>query len=296
MLVATLAPSAPAGRLALSARAPALERLDGLWTGVPRRLKGSARLDVELTEGSPRGADGRLTLAVTEGELWGRKVSLRDVEADVPIRRGLPAAGEPRWGKLAIGELIGYGVIIRDLTTPARLWGDRLSLNQLAYVLYSGEGSGWSEIELGPAGLAARGQLTGARVRIEEFIAAYGIRGGTMTGLLRYELDCQYRAGRLAVNGRFEVPEGGTVNIELLNRLLSYAESDATGLVRQALQNLRAFDYKYATAEVRSVGDDILVSLSLQGRELFLIFPPKVREINIRNLPLSFLARQFPGS
>jgi hypothetical protein len=296
MVVATLVPAATAGRLTLSARVPALERLDGLWTDVPRRLGGSARLDVELTEGSPRGADGRLTVSVTEGELWKGKVSLREVEADVPVRQALPAAGEPRWGRLAIGELIGYGVVVRDLTTPARLWGDRLSLNQLAYVLYSGEGGGWGEIELGPAGLAAKGHLSGSRVRVEEFIAAYGIRGGTMTGLLRYELDYQYRAGRLALNGRFEVPEGGTVNIELLNRLLAYADVDATGLVRQALHNLRGFDYKHATAEVRSVGGEIMVSLSLQGREQYLIFPPKVREINIQNMPLSFLARQFPGS
>jgi hypothetical protein len=133
-------------------------------------------------------------------------------------------------------------------------------------------------------------------VRIEEFMTAYGVRGGTMTGLLGYELEYQYRAGQLGLNGRFEVPEGGTVNIELLNRVLGYAETDPSGVVRQALENLRAFDYKHATAEVRSAGDDIRISLSLQGRERFLIFPPKVREINIRNMPLSFLARQFPGS
>ena len=35
-----------------------------------------------------------------------------------------------------------------------------------------------------------------------------------MTGLLGYDLDFQYRAGRVGVKGRFGVPQGGTVNID----------------------------------------------------------------------------------
>jgi hypothetical protein len=216
--------------------------------------------------------------------------------ADVPIRRGAEYPGEPPWGRLAIGELIAYGVVTRDVTTPARIFRDRLSLNDLAYVLYSGSGKGFTEVEFAPAGLTARGKLTGDAVRIEEFMGAYGIRGGTMTGLLRYDLDYQYRASHLALKGRFEVPDGGTVNIELLNRLLAYAASDPSGVVRRAVENLRTFDYKAAEAEVQTAGNDITVGLALRGRERFLIFPPRVKEINVRNLPLSFLARQFPGT
>ena len=37
------------------------------------------------------------------------------------------------------------------------------------------------------------------------------------------------------------------------------------------------------------------MSLSLQGRERFGIFPPRVKEINVRDMPLGFLARQFPS-
>ncbi len=296
MLVATLSPGGAPGALRLAARVPALERLAGLWPDVPRTLNGSARLDVEMPGGSPAVADGRLTLSVPEGELTEGRVSIRDLEADLPIRRGPDTGGEPPWGRIAAGELIGYGVVVRDLATPARIWHDRLSVNQLAYVLYSGTGDGWAEVEWEPAGLSARGTLHGRGVRIEEFMSAYGIRGGTMTGLLGYALDYHYQAGRLALNGRFEVPEGGTVNIQLLERLLGYADVDPTGVVRRALENLRAFDYKDATAEVRSAGNDIRVSLSLRGRERFLVFPPKVKEINVRNMPLSFLARQFPGS
>jgi hypothetical protein len=296
LIVADLQPARTAGRFRLAARAPALERLDGLWPSVPRQLTGSARLDLELAGAGYRAADGKLALEIPEGELRGRKISIRELAADVPIRRGAEFPGEPPWGRLDIGELIAYGVVARDVTTPARIFRDRLSLNDLAYVLYSGTGKGFTEVEQEPAGLMARGKLTGEGVRIEEFMGAYGIRGGTMTGLLRYQVDYQYRAGRLALKGRFDVPEGGTVNIELLNRLLSYAGSDPTGVVRRAVENLRTFEYKAAEAEVQTVGEEITVGLALRGRERFLIFPPRVKEINVRNLPLSFLARQFPGS
>jgi hypothetical protein len=117
-----------------------------------------------------------------------------------------------------------------------------------------------------------------------------------MTGLLRYELDYEYRSERPGFKGRFEVPRGGTVNIEILNRLLTYAEADPTGVLRRVLANLQVFDYKSAEATVASAGDDIRVNVSLKGREQFLIFPARVPEINIRNMPLSFLGRQFAGN
>jgi hypothetical protein len=296
LLVATLQPAPTAGRFRLAARLPALARLEGLYPSVTRTVNGSARLDVELGGPGWSSADGRLTLEMPEGEMAGGKISVREVAAEVPIRRGEAFAGEPPWGRITIGELIAYGVVARDVTTPARLYRDRLSLNDLTYGLYSGEGKGWSEVELESAGLAARGQLSGDRVRIEEFIGSYGIRGGTMTGLLRYTFDYQYRAGQPGLKGQFEVPEGGAVNIELLNRLLAYAGSDPTGVVRSAVENLREFDYKTAEADVHTAGNDIRVNVSLRGRERFLIFPPRVKEINVRNLPLSFLARQFPGA
>jgi hypothetical protein len=132
-------------------------------------------------------------------------------------------------------------------------------------------------------------------VRIEEFMGAYGVRGGTMTGLLRYDLNMRYQGSRLAADGRMSVPEGGTVTIELLDRFLSYADADPSGVVKRALGNLRAFDFKSADMTVRTASDDIRVSLSLQGRERFGIFPPRVREINVVDMPLGFLARQFPS-
>ena len=132
-------------------------------------------------------------------------------------------------------------------------------------------------------------------MRIEEFIAAYGIRGGTMTGLLRYDFNMRYRDGRLGADGRAVVPEGGTVTIELLDKFLAYASADPTGVVRRALGNLRAFDFRAAELTARTASDDIRVTLEMQGRSRFGIFPSRVREINIRDMPLGFLARQFPS-
>ena len=194
-----------------------------------------------------------------------------------------------------MGELVGYGVVLYDFTAQARAVDQRLTLADLRYGLYSGEGRGVIELEFAGDGPSARAQLRGERVRIEDFIAAYGIRGGTMTGLLRYDLDMRYGGGRRGATGRFEVPEGGTVSIELIDRLLAYTDADPTGVVKSALGNLRAFDYKAAEATVRTASDDIRVSLSLRGRERFGIFPPRVKEINVRDMPIGFLARQFPS-
>ena len=300
LLEASVEPSPPesAGRLRLAARVPTLRWLQGVWPGVVREVNGTATLDgVFPDSGLPTFStfDGRFHVDLPDAVLLGDKVFLRQVAMDLPVRRGAENAGPPDWGKIEAGELIGYGVVAHDVVTPARIWHDRLALNDLTYALYSGSGKGWAEAEWGPGGLSARGNLTGTGVRVEEFISAYGIRGGTMTGLLQYELDALYQKGRLGVSGRFEIPEGGRVSIELLDRLFGYAAADPTGVLRQALENLRTFDYKSATVNVRSVADDIHVDMSLKGRERFMIFPPKVREINVQGMPLSVLAHQFPS-
>jgi hypothetical protein len=97
------------------------------------------------------------------------------------------------------------------------------------------------------------------------------------------------------VKGRLDVPEGGAVNIELLERVLGHAGADPTGVIRRALGNLRTFRYREATAAVRTAEDDIRVNLVLEGQRFLGIFPTRVDQINIPNLPVGFLARQFPG-
>ncbi len=298
MFQADLARSSPGvtGPVRLTARVPALERLAPLWPSVPRQVTGSAAVELEAPDVGFGAYQGRLTLKVPGAELLDGRLSLRDVSAEVPVRRGgPPAAGPGPGGPITVGELIGFGVVLYDVSGRARAVDNQLTLDALDYGLYSGRGQGTIDVSLAGDGLSARARLTGENVRIEEFMGAYGVRGGTMTGLLRYDLNMRYQGGRLAADGRMTVPEGGTVTIELLDRFLSYADADPSGVVKRALGNLRAFDFKSADMTVRTASDDIRVSLSLQGRERFGIFPPRVREINVVDMPLGFLARQFPS-
>jgi hypothetical protein len=299
MLQADVRPTpGAAGPVRLTARLPALERLAPLWPSVSREVTGSATVDLQAPDLGFATYDGRASLQVPGAELLGGRLSLRDVSADVPLLRGkrAPTAGPAPAGSLTVGELIGYGVVVHDLTGRPRMTDEKLALDDLRYEIYSGRGQGTLEMELGASGPVAHGRLAGENLRIEEFMAAYGIRGGTMTGLMRYDLSMRYGAGgRLGADGRFLVPEGGTVTIELLDRFLSYADADPSGVVKRALGNLRAFDYKAAEATVRTASDDLRVSVSLHGRERFGVFPPRVKEINVREMPIGFLARQFPN-
>lgn len=297
MLRAALGPrdaGRPAGPVRLTVDAPALERLASLWPSHPRQLGGTAALELDAPDARLGSATGRLTVRVPAAELLGGKLSLRDFTAELPVAAGgaSPAAID---GPVEIGELVGYGVVAHDVAGRGRIAGGRLVVPELRYALYAGEGRATIDAGAGPDGFSARAHLAGDRVRIEEFMSAYGIRGGTMTGLLRYDLDVRYGGGRVGADGTLAVPEGGTVTIELLERLFQYTAADPTGVVRRALENLRAFDYKSADLAVRTASDDIRVSLSLRGRERFGIFPPRVKEINVHDMPLGFLARQFPG-
>lgn len=284
------------GGVRLVARAPALERLAGLWPSLDRTMRGHARLELEAPDLRFAAVTGQLALRIPEAELLRGRVSLRDLVAEVPVRRGgVPAAAAAGGGPLRIGELVAYGVVVHDLAGRARVLDDRVALEDLRYAVYSGEGRGAGEVGLAADGPFAHLALAGEGVRIEEFIAAYGIRGGTMTGILRYDLDVRYRGGRLGADGSLAVPGGGTVTIELLDRVLPYAQADPTGVARRALENLRAFDYKSAEVRVRTAREDVRISVSLRGRERFGVFPPRVREINVLDMPLGFLARQFPS-
>jgi hypothetical protein len=299
MLQAELAPqgAGAAGPVRLTARLPALERLAPLWPSIQRQVTGSATVELTAPDAGFGAYEGRLALQVATAELLGGRLSLRDVSGDVPLRRGgaTPPAGADMYGPFKVGEFVGYGVVLYDVTARARAVDQRLTLTDLRYGLYSGEGSGTIDLELGANGPTARARITGERVRIDEFMAAYGVHGGTMTGLLRYDLNVRYGGGRFGADGQLSVPQGGTVTIELLDRLLSWAQADPTGVVKTALGNLRNFDYKAADMAVRTQADDIRVTLSLKGREILGIFPPRVKEINVVEMPMGFLAKQFPG-
>jgi hypothetical protein len=299
MLLADVERTGPGmtGPVRLTTRAPALERLAPLWPSVPRQVRGSATVELEAPDLGFGAYEGRLTLRVPEAEVLDGRLTLRQLSAEVPMRRGgegSPNARAAPAGRITVDELVGFGVVVYELAGKAKLVDERLTLGDLEYGLYSGRGQGTVLLELGEGGLSAHARLTGEGVRLEEFIAAYGVKGGTMTGLMRYDLDMRY-GGRLEATGRVEVPDGGTVTIELLDRLLEHAEADPSGVVKRALGNLRAFDYQAADMTVRTAPDDVRLTLSIEGRPRLGIFPARVREINIRDMPLGFLARQFPG-
>ena len=280
----------------MTVRIPALERLGRLWPDVARKVTGEAELTARASGAGFQDVDGRLRLRIPEAEALDGRVLARDVVADVPFRRGRGAAPAPP-GDVEVSELLAYGVLVRDIRAAAHLAGDRLALDRLAYTLYDGAGGGAVEADLAAAdGPRVVAHLSGERVRIEEFMSSYGVRGGTMTGLLRYDLQARSAGSGVALDGWLDVPQGGAVNIELLTRLLSYAGSDPTGVVKSALENLRNFEYKDARVDVRTPADgDPRLDLGLRGRERFGIFPPRVKEINVRSLPLSFLTRQLTG-
>jgi hypothetical protein len=296
MLRASLEPasSGAGGPIRVTAKVPALERLAPLWPAVQRQISGSATVELESPDLGFGSYEGRLGLQVSTAELLDGRLSLRDVSGDIPIRRGNETR-PPTYGPLKVGELVGYGIVLYDLTARARGADQRITLTDLRYGLYSGLGGGTIDVELGTDGLTVNGRIFGEGVRIDEFIAAYGIHGGTMTGLLRYDLNIRYGGSRYGADGRIRVPEGGTVTIELLDKFLSWAQADPTGVVKKALGNLRDFDYKAADVTVKTAADDIKVTVSLKGREILGIFTPRVKEINVVEMPLGFLNTQFPG-
>ena len=141
-----------AGPVRLTARLPALERLAPLWPSVPRQVTGSATIDLQAPDLGFDAYDGKVVLQVPGAELLGGRLSLRDVSVDVPLRRGKSAAtaGPASGGSLAVGELIGYGVVLHDLTGRARIVDERLALDDLRYALYSGAGPGDARARDGP--------------------------------------------------------------------------------------------------------------------------------------------------
>ena len=295
--VSRLAPGIT-GPMRLTVRSPALERLASLWPTVQRHVTGSAAIELLSPDGGFETYEGRFDLKIPSAELLDGKRE--------PARRlggRADPSGRTRAGRRPLAGRADHGgrahrVRGRALRRLGRRRGSSTTgsaSTASATRLYSGQGQGTLNLKLGDDGPSAEAHLTGEGVRIEEFIAAYGIRGGTMTGLLRYDLNMRYREGRLAADGRAVVPEGGTVTIELLDKFLSYASADPTGVVRRALGNLREFDFRAAELTARTASDDIRVTLEMQGRERFGIFPPRVRAINIRDMPLGFLAQQFPS-
>jgi len=198
-------------------------------------------------------------------------------------------------GEMTADVVSLYGVTLRAVRSPARVTAGMVNLSDLRYDLYGGKGSGWIEAQLGDL-ISVRMHLEGDRVDLDRLVREYPIQGGAITGHLRYTLGFRYTPAQGSeVGGTLAVSEpGGTVSISFLRRLLSYAETDPTGILRQTLANLSEFPYRTLDLDVRTVGGVTRLNLKLAGKGSFFgLLPPKVREINIKNLPLDFLVRTF---
>src|SRR6185503_7178352 len=113
MLQASLggAATGSSGPVRLTARVPELERLAPLWPSVQRQVTGSATIELQSPDLGFSAYEGRLGLQVATAELLGGRLSVRDVSADVPLRRGNEAR-QPEYGPLKIGELVGFGIVL----------------------------------------------------------------------------------------------------------------------------------------------------------------------------------------
>ena len=116
-----------AGPIRLTARVPALERLAPLWPSVPREVTGSATVELESPDAGFGTYQGRLGLQVATAELLGGRLSLRDVSADVPVRRG--GAAPPAGGG---GRTVQGGRARGLRSRPVRRLGARAGRRQAA--------------------------------------------------------------------------------------------------------------------------------------------------------------------
>src|SRR5262249_47447102 len=86
--------ASPTAPVRLTLKAPGLEHLAPLWPSVPRQVVGSGTAELESPDLGFSTYTGRVTLQVASAELLDGRLSVRDLSADVPLRRGgSPTAG-----------------------------------------------------------------------------------------------------------------------------------------------------------------------------------------------------------
>lgn len=282
------------GPVAVEGRVQDLSRLPRPdWLAV--RLAGEARAGgiLEWGDSGPRFA-GELGLHVTRAEMAAESpIVISGLRASLPLAWG--GGGEPPPGAVTAESLAAFGFVLRRLASPARLSGRTLSLPEISYVHYGGSGKGYLNADLGGSPVPLRVRLEGEGVDLATLTTEYGLTVGRITGRVRYLLVAQYsRAqGLLAAGQVASEPPGGEVNIDALKKLLSYAEGDPTGILRQTLESLSVFSYESLTGDVRLGPPGGRVSLSLTGKKRLGLFPGPVRAINFQNVPLSLLTRTF---
>ncbi len=286
--------SRSAGQLVVQGGIPDLSRVP-VFEAFSVRLSGDARLQgaLDWTGSSPRFA-GNLAAHVAKGEVSaGGPITLSGFRASLPLAWG-PGEEAPA-GTVTAESLAAFGFVLRRLASPALVRGSVVSLPEISYAHYGGIGKGNARLDLGGAPVPVHLRLEGEGVDLATLTTEYGLTVGRITGKVRYLLVLQHsQAHGLIVAGQAASdPPGGDVNIDALKKLLAYAESDPSGIVTRALENLSVFSYESLSGDIRVGPQGGRVSLSLEGKKRFGIFPGPVQAINFQNVPLSLLVKTF---
>jgi hypothetical protein len=259
-------------------------------------MSGSARLDGELSRLEPLAFRGVLTADVQSARArLGPPATLSGAMATIPVAVGITPERNP--GSISAVRLGAWGLALEHLTSTAWLTDGQLLLPDIRYVHYGGEGAGWLEARLDDRPALLRLRLEGQEVDLERLSREAGANVARITGHARYVANAQYtRAGGLAVAARLDSErEGGEVSIDAIQRLLDSAavQADRNAVLQQTLQNLRTFPYQTLEGVLRYAGGAGRIDLSLHGKKRLGIFPAPVEAINVRNVPLTVLARAF---
>lgn len=284
--------------LAIEARVDDLGRLGSVFPGVPT-LSGWARIVGEARGGERFAFHGTIEVQLPRAEVMADgPVALTDVRALLPVAWGDGEGTGP--GSVTAARVAGWGVALTDFTSTARLQGPRLFLPDIHYAQYGGRGSGWLEAFVDGRPMPLRARLEGEKVDLAEFVREAGWQVARITGRVRYVAAAQYeRPGGFSAAAHLNSEgEGGEVSIDVIERLLASGavEAETTGVLRQALENLRVFQYEAMEGDLRARGAAGYLDLTLRGRKRLGIFPAPVEAINFRNVPLHVLARTLGRS
>ncbi len=286
--------SRSAGQLAVEAGIPDLSRVP-VFEAFPIRVSGNARLEGALDwMGSGPRFSGNLAARVVRGEInVGGPIALSGLQASLPLAWG--PGEEALAGAVTAESLTAFGFVLRRLTSPALVRGSVVSLPEISYAHYGGSGKGNARLDLGGAPVPLHVRLEGEGVDLATLTTEYGLTVGRITGKVGYLLVLQHSQaqGLIAAGHVASDPPGGDVNIDALKKLLAYAESDPSGILKRALESLSVFSYSSLEANIRVGPQGGRVSLSLDGKKRFGIFPGPVQAINFQNVPLSLLVRTF---
>ncbi len=289
--------SRSAGQLVVQGGIPDLSRVP-VFEAFPARLSGDARLEGALDWTGPRPRfGGNLAAHVAKGEVSaGGTIALSGLRVSLPLAWG-PGEEAPT-GTVTAESLAAFGFVLRRLASPALVRGSVVSLPEISYAHYGGSGKGNARLDLGGAPVPLSLRLEGEGVDLATLTTEYGLTVGRITGTVRYLLVLQHSQARglIAAGQAASDPPGGDVNIEALKKLLAYVESDPSGIVTRALENLSVFSYESLSGDIRVGPQGGRVSLSLEGKKRFGIFPGPVRAINFQNVPLSLLVKTFGQS